>query len=80
MWKNIVELDTSQMTMWRMGIVCRIPKGTNAHLEYAVLIAFALQQRLQERASVLHYMYIACLVSLLITVMKTGPAVWSANL
>jgi len=61
-------------------IACRIPKATNVHSEYVVLSAFPLQQRLQECASVLHYMYVACIVSLLITVMKAGPVAWSADL
>jgi hypothetical protein len=36
-----------------------IPKATNTHLEHVTLIAFPC-----ERASVLHYTYIGCLVSL----------------
>jgi len=38
-------------------------KATNAHLEYVILVAFPLQQWLNERASMLRYMYIACLVN-----------------
>jgi len=41
-----------------------IIKATNTHSEYAILIAFPLQQWLHECASVLRYMYIACLVLL----------------
>jgi len=44
---------------------CWITKTTNTHSEYATLIAFPLQQRLHERASVLRYTYIACLAELL---------------
>jgi len=29
MWKNIVELDRTQMTIWRMCIICWIPKAIN---------------------------------------------------
>ena len=50
MWKNIVELDRPQMTIWRMRIACWIPKATNTHAEYVILIAIPLQQRLHERA------------------------------
>jgi hypothetical protein len=41
------------MTIWRMRIACWITKAT--HSQYAILIAFPLQQRLQERASLLRY-------------------------
>ena len=40
-------------------------KTTNTHPEYVILINFQQQQWLQERALVLSYTYIACLVSLL---------------
>jgi len=47
------------MTVWCMCIACWIPKATNTHSEYIILIAFPLQQLLHK-----HYMYIACLVYL----------------
>jgi hypothetical protein len=50
------------MTMWRMRIACWITKATNTHSEYVIVIAFPLQQWLHERASMLRYTYIACLV------------------
>jgi hypothetical protein len=62
MWKNIVEPGRPQMTLGRMRIACWIPKATNTHSECVILIVFLLQQWLYECASVLHYMYIACLV------------------
>ena len=31
MWKNTVERDRPQMTVWFMGIACWIPKATNTH-------------------------------------------------
>jgi len=62
MWKNVVELDRPQVTVWHMCIACWIPKTTNTHSEYAVLIAFPLQQWLKKYASMLRYMYISCLV------------------
>ena len=49
------------MTIWGMRIACWIPKATNTHSEYVMLIAFPLQW-LHERASVLRYMYVARLV------------------
>jgi len=50
------------MTVWHMCIVCWIPKATNTHSEYLILIAFPLQQWLYKHASSLHYTYIANLV------------------
>jgi hypothetical protein len=61
-WKNIVEPDRPQMTVWRKTITCCITKATNTHLEYAILMAFPLQQWLHERASMLSFIYIACIV------------------
>jgi hypothetical protein len=60
MWKNVLELDRPQMTIWRMRISYWIPKATNVHSECVILIAFPLQQWLHERASMLRYTYIAC--------------------
>jgi len=50
MWKNNVEPEKPQMTMWRMRITCWIPTATNTHSQYVILIAFLLQQWLHERA------------------------------
>jgi len=44
MWKNIVEPGSPQMTIWRMRIACWIPKATNTHSQYVILIAFPMQQ------------------------------------
>jgi hypothetical protein len=41
MWKNTVEPDRPQMTIWH--IACSIPKTTNTHSEYVILTAFPLQ-------------------------------------
>ena len=54
------------MKIWRMCIAYWIPKATNTLSEYVTLIAFPLQQWLQERASMLRYTCIACLVTLYI--------------
>jgi hypothetical protein len=52
-WKNIVEPDSSEVTIWRMRIVCWIPKATDVHSEYVILVDFPLQQWLHERPSLL---------------------------
>jgi len=62
MWGNIIGPDRPQLTVWCMRIACCIPKATNTHSEYAILIAFALQQWLHECASVLRCTYFAGLV------------------
>ena len=50
------------MTIWRMRIPYWKPMATNKHSEYVTFAAFPLQQWLLEWASMLCYMYIACLV------------------
>jgi hypothetical protein len=45
-----------------MGIAGWIPKATNKHSQYVILIAFPLQQWMHEQASILLYTYIARLV------------------
>jgi hypothetical protein len=50
------------MTIWRVRIVCWMPKAKNVHSEYVTLIAFPLLHWLHERSSSLRYMCIACLV------------------
>ena len=64
MWKNVVERGRTQMTIWRMRIACLIPKATNKHTHtgFVIFIAFPMQQQLHKHASMLRYMYIACLV------------------
>jgi len=48
----------------RMRVSYSVPKATNTHSEYVILIAFPLQHWLQERVSLLRYTYIVCLVTL----------------
>jgi len=44
MWKYTVQPDRPHMTMWRMHSASWIPKATNTHSEYVILIAFRRQQ------------------------------------
>jgi hypothetical protein len=60
-WKNIVQLDRSQMTVWCMCIACWTPTASQTHLVYVVLTAFLLQQWLHERASMLHLLVLPVL-------------------
>jgi hypothetical protein len=41
---------------------CSIPKATNTHSEYGILFTVLLKQWLHKHTSLLHNMYIACLV------------------
>ena len=50
------------MAIWRMRIACWIPKAINTHSEYVIIIAYPLQQWLEERVSMSRYTHIACLV------------------
>jgi len=61
MWRNNVESDRPQMTIWCMHIASWITKGVNTHSEYLIL-TFPLQQWLQECTLVLRCMFIVCLV------------------
>jgi len=59
MWKNAVQADRPQMTIWRMRIACWVPKATNTLSRICNTYCFSLQQWLYERASLLRYTYIA---------------------
>jgi len=61
-WENMVKRGRPHMTIWRMRIACWITKATNTHSQYVIFIAFPLQQWLHERASMLRYTYMACIV------------------
>jgi hypothetical protein len=67
LWDNVEKYGTARQaadhdTIRRMRFAWWIPKATNTHSQYVILIAFPLQQWLHERASILRYTYIACLV------------------
>ena len=59
MWKNTVQTDRPQITIWRLCITCCITKYANkhththkhTHTKYVIIIVFPLQQWLDERAS-----------------------------
>jgi hypothetical protein len=63
MWKNLVESARPQMTIWHMRIACWIPKATQAHSEYVILITFALKHWLHGSASFLYFFILCCLVN-----------------
>jgi hypothetical protein len=51
MWKNVVEGGSPQMAIWCMCAACWIPKATNTHSEYVMLIVLPIQQWSHECAS-----------------------------
>ena len=62
MWKNIVQPDRPQMTIWRMRIACWIPKARNMHSQCVIFIPYPLQQWLREEALLLHYTTLSVLL------------------
>jgi hypothetical protein len=71
-WKNMVEPDRPQMTIWSRRIACWIPKATNEHSEYVILIVFPLQQWLHERPSMVGYSAFSVLFPDRSTLFATG--------
>ena len=63
MWKKFVEPDKPQVKIWRTRLACWIIKATNTNLECVIISAFPQQRWLHERASILTYMYTACLAT-----------------
>jgi len=79
MWKNMLELGKSQMTIKirRMPVACWIPKAIDTHSEYVILTAFPLQQRLLERYSLWRYTYIVCLSTGVLKVSMWASTIWN---
>jgi hypothetical protein len=61
------EQATEDTVTRRMRLSCWLNKATNTHSEYEIFTAFPWQQLLIERAEVLCYTCIACLVEVLPT-------------
>jgi hypothetical protein len=61
--KNIVQPDRPQIKILRMRITYWITKATDTHSEYVTHIAFPTQPCVHERAELLRYTYIACVVN-----------------
>jgi len=62
MWRNIVEPRMPQLKITAHAHYMPNTLSLPTHTRYVIHIAFPLQQWLDERASVLRYMHIACLV------------------
>jgi len=60
--KNNVQPDRPEIILTALAHCMLIPKATGTHSEYVILTVFPQQQWLHERASMLYYTNIACLV------------------
>jgi hypothetical protein len=61
MWKNVVDRGRPQTTIRRSALHAGLLR-LRTHTGYEILIGFPLQQWLHERASMLRYLYIACIM------------------
>ena len=65
LWDNVGKygrLGQATGNIRRMRSACRIPKATDTHSEYVILIAFPLQQWLREGTSILRHTYVAYII------------------
>jgi len=61
-----------------MSFVCRITKATDTHSAFLMLVTFSRQYLLRERASLLRYTFIACLIHLGLWRYIASGAMWNA--
>jgi len=73
MWKNILEPGRPETTIRCKKIACCIPKATNTHSQYVILITFPLQKWLNERGSTLRYTHISYLVFIDVELVGVQP-------
>jgi hypothetical protein len=55
MRKNAVQPDGSQMAIWRMGILCWIPKSTNTSTKYVLLFAGFIWLRIRKSSEIFEH-------------------------
>jgi hypothetical protein len=72
--EKYIQPDRPQTTIWRMRTARWVPKTTDTHSVYAKLTALPVQQRFNERGSMLGYSYKAklCLYWLMDDVLRTA--------
>ena len=80
-WKNFVDPDRPQMTIWRNAHCMLDNYGYNIHSEYVILIIFHYNNGLPERPSMLRYTYLTSIVlfsksSRLALVPNQPPILW----
>jgi len=66
MWKKYgtVGQHTEENIKRRVRIACWITKAIDAHSEYVTFIVFTQEQWLGERASMVRYTFIVCLIQI----------------
>jgi len=64
MWKNMVDPHRPQMTIRRMRFACWIPKATNTHSKYDILIAFSTAREVTRKSLnvTLYVHYLSCVL------------------
>jgi len=75
----MVDPGRPHMTIRRMRISRYVPKATNSHSQYVLLVVFPIQLWSHERASVLRYTSIACLVYLTSHVVRCYKGTWTVS-
>ena len=60
-----------------MRIACWITKATKTFSQYAIFIAFPLQQWIRERAPMLRYTYIGCIAAYSLHLLQPAPMIYS---
>jgi len=69
MWKNMVNSDRLQMTIWCKHIACWKTRVTNTHSKYVIRIVFPLQQWFHEKR-INVTLYVQCLACLQLRVLQ----------
>ena len=83
-WKNIVEPGRPQMTIGHMQVACWIRKATNT-LRICNTYCFSTATMVAQRASMLYYLYTACLADVLLCTLfnvfclSVGPTVYTVQ-
>jgi hypothetical protein len=84
LWDNVENYGTARQAtddniIWRMRFACWVTKAIDTHSEYVILIAFPRQQWLRQRAPMLYYTYIACLLIYIYIYSLVHKINWFAN-
>jgi len=70
MWKNLVEPENPLTTIWRMRIAYCIPKATDIHSEYVIIIVFSTATTVA-RTCLSNTLYVHCLSGYLQILLRT---------
>ena len=81
MWKNTVEQDRPQMTIWRMRIAYSTPKATNTHPQYVIRAYCFTTTTMVARTCLNITLYVHCLSclklsALCIQIFTSNKTIW----